>query len=157
MDPAIPRRCRHCRADIPAQGLACPNCGRYFDGDFDFPGLIDGVRSVDPTLDPGLPAAVEATSLDAVPTMLPQFLDPAYSDPQAARRWVDIPPSRPTPRSLSIGQGHEVHLPEVGAVTDLPYATDDEPDGSGDVIDLRDKPDPPRPARSWLGRRKTRA
>ena len=156
MDPVAPRRCRHCRADIPTQGLACPNCGRYFDGDFDFPDLIDGVRSADPMLDPDRSAASVPPTLGAVPTMLPTFLDPAYTESAVDSRWEDVPPSRPTSRSLSIGQRHEVHLPEVGAVTDLPYASDDDPAGSADVIDLRDRPEPSRQPRSWLGRRKVR-
>lgn len=156
MDQAMQRRCRHCRADIPNSALACPSCGRYFDGGFDFPELVDGVRSGQPALT----VLVDDPSLEAEPSMLPGFMDDAFAASARDDRWaVDAWRSRPRPgsRSSAMGQAHSVHLPRVGEVTDLPYASsDDELDDDPDVIDLRDRRAQPQAGRSWLTRRRTR-
>lgn len=162
MDPVMSRRCRHCQADVPTSELACPDCGRYFDGGFDFPDLIDGMRagaSTDPqTMDAAGPAALRDAN-----TMLPGFLQSVSSAPTREGRWHEDPvprrsSSQPTRTPMTdIGQRHEVSLPEVGAVTDLPYAEgDDVIDLPDEVIDLRHGPASSRAERSWFGRRRSR-
>jgi hypothetical protein len=147
MDPDANRLCRHCNADVPTQSLACPSCGRYYDGGFAFPELVDGVRAW-----PDAPVAVDEVTLEEAPSMLPGFLEGDGGD-DAQGLWRNVPPSRPSRPPVAIGRGHEVHLPEVGPVTDLPYATDDE---TAEVIDLRDDRGT-RAGRSLLGRLRARA
>ena len=102
-----------------------------------------------------VPDLADDSDLGAVPTMLPGFLDPAITAAAPIDRWrADTRRSRTSARNQSIGQRRSVHLPHVGAVTDLPYASDD--DDTSEVIDLRDRRPDPHEGRSWLTRRRTR-
>lgn len=162
MDHGSRRQCRHCHAGVPDRELTCPTCGRYFDGGFDVPDLIDGIRAVQPALED----LVAAASPDPGAAAGPAFPAAEFPEPLGGGWWAA---EQPAPLR---GPVADEHLPQVGGVTDLPYAEADpdpaldpalDPVGGHDrhpvpdvVIDLRDLPPPPGPARpagAWLRRR----
>lgn len=138
------RRCSHCGAEVGDTELACPGCGLYYDGGFDLPDLIDGVRAIQP---PDQDISVTAT-LETAQPLLPTFRDVDLPEP-TTERWWSTEERSPIPRS--IGKANDVRLPEVGEViAELPYAPPDDSEDDGVVIDLRDPPARPRSGRSWL-------